>query len=39
VHQTGNAQSDTTEKQSDALKTNPRLCFGDLDSAAVFNPQ
>ena len=39
IHRTGNAQSDATEEKSDTLKTNPRLCFRDLDNAAVFHPQ
>jgi hypothetical protein len=39
THRTGNAQSDATREKSDRLKTNSRLCFGDLDNAAVFHPQ
>lgn len=39
VHRTGNAQSSATEKHTETLKTNPRRCFGELDSAAAFNPQ
>lgn len=38
VHRTGNAQSDATEERREKLKTNPRRCFGELDSAAGFNP-
>jgi hypothetical protein len=37
LHRTGNEQSATTE-QRDKLKTNPRRCFGELESAAAFNP-
>ena len=39
IRRTGNAQSDATEEKSDTLKTNPRLCFRDLDNAEVFHPQ
>lgn len=39
IHRTGNAQSDAAEEKIDTLKTNPRLCFGNLDNAAVFHPQ
>jgi hypothetical protein len=38
VHRTGNAQSDVREERSEKLKANPRRCFGDLTSAADFNP-
>jgi hypothetical protein len=37
LHRTGNEQSATAE-QRDKLKTNPRRCFGELESAAAFNP-
>jgi hypothetical protein len=39
IQRTGNAQSDAEEKKRDTLKTNPRLCFRDLDDAIVFHPQ
>jgi hypothetical protein len=38
VHRTSNAQPDATEKRCEKLKANPRRCFGELDSAAGFNP-
>jgi hypothetical protein len=38
VRRTGNAQSDATEERREKLKTNPRRCFGELDSAPGFNP-
>jgi hypothetical protein len=39
VHRTGSEQSDAIQERHDKLKSNPRLCFGALDSAQVFNPQ
>jgi hypothetical protein len=38
VHRTGNAQSGDAKEQREQLKTNPRRCFGELDSAATFSP-
>jgi hypothetical protein len=38
LRSTGNAQSNVTKKQREQLKGNPRQCFGELDSAATFNP-
>jgi len=38
VRRTGNAQSNATKEQREKLKTNPRRCFGELDSAAGFKP-
>ena len=37
LHRTGNEQSATAE-QRDKLKTNPRRCFGVLESATAFDP-
>ena len=38
VHRTGNQQSDAVEERREKLKSNPRRCFGDLNSAAGFDP-
>jgi hypothetical protein len=38
VHRSGNAQSDATKEHREKLKSNPRRCLGELDSAAAFNP-
>jgi hypothetical protein len=37
-HRTGNAQSAATKEQREKLKNNARRCFGELGSAATFNP-
>jgi hypothetical protein len=38
VRRTGNQQSDAVEERREKLKSNPRRCFGDLNSAAGFDP-
>jgi hypothetical protein len=39
VQRTGSEESDATQERRDKLKSNPHLCFGDLDSAETFHPQ
>jgi len=39
VVRTGNAQSEANKEQREKLKTNPRRCLRDLDSAATFDPR
>ena len=38
VRRAGNAQSDATKEQHEKLKDNVCRCFGELGSAAMFNP-
>ena len=39
VRRKGNAEANTATKQREKLRTNPRRCFRDLNSAATFTPQ